>query len=99
MKPTTLQRPLSEDQKTAWSYTAPHTGLLYLGFVGTTRAYCAISWNHAYIGSVAMAQSSIALTQTTTVYVKKGDVIEVSGLSADCYLSSGLTALVAMGAD
>ena len=77
----------------------PHTGTLYLGFVGTTRAYCTINWNGAIIGSVAMANSSIALTQTTTVYVKKDDVIRVTGLSDDCYLSSGLTALIAMGAD
>ena len=97
MVPTTLYRPLSENQTSTWNYTVPHTGTLYLLFIGTVRSYCAVLWNGNIVGNVAMPNSSSAMTSTVTLKVKKGDTIQVQNLQTTCYLSSGGTALIADG--
>lgn len=98
-KPTTLLRPISENQTTEWTYTAPNDGTLYLVFVGTVRSYCSVLWNNAYIGAVAFADNSAPLANTITVNVKKNDIIKVVGLNTNCYLISTQTAFVANNVD
>lgn len=100
-KPSTLIRPLTEDCKTKFSYTAPHDGVLYLTFVGTDRVYCLVNWNRASIGSAAFpAKSSTAPTVVTETYImKKSDLITVDNLGDTCWLSAGLTAFIANASD
>lgn len=97
--PTTLYRPISADQKSNWTYNVPHTGTLYLFVQGTVRAYVSINWNNSLIASVTMPNNSIALIQTVTVNVKKGDKISVNGLNSECFLASAGTCLLAGTAD
>lgn len=100
LNPSTLYRPLSENQTSPWTYTSPHDGVLYLTFVGTVRSYIGIQWNGAYICGVAMpATSGIPIAQTVTIFVRKNDVINVPGLSSTCYLIASQTTLIARGAD
>lgn len=100
LNPSTLYRPLSENQTSPWTYISPHDGVLYLTFVGTARSYIGIQWNGAYLCGVAMPDTSGSpLAQTVTIFVRKNDEIYVPGLSSTCYLIASQTTLIARGAD
>ena len=88
-------RPLNSNQTSNWTYTVPASGILYLCFLGTTRSYCGVTWNGAQIGDICMPTSTNnALAVTFPVIVKEGDTIGVTGLTANCYLSSTRTGLL-----
>lgn len=100
LNPSTVYRPLSQNQTEPWTYVSPHDGVLYLTFVGTIRSYIGIRWNGAYLCAVAMPDnSSTPIAQTVTIFVRKNDEIYVPGLSSTCYLIATQTTLVARGAD
>lgn len=98
-KPTTFIRPLSENQTSEWTYTAPHDGTLYLVIVGTVRSYCSVMWNNNYIAAIAFPDNSVPLAHTVPVNVKKNDAIKVMGLNTNCYLIATQTAFIANGVD
>lgn len=95
-QPTTLYRPVSADVKTTWTYTATHTGMLYLAFNSFQRTYIGVEWNNAAIGDFAIPTGSSDSAFVIPIAVKKGDTIKVNNLNANCYLSTR-TALIAWG--
>lgn len=99
IKPTTVIRPLTANQTSAFEYIAPHDGTIYLVFVSTIRSYCSILWNNANIGGVALPDNTAPCAQTAMVAVKKGDRVKVEGLNANCYLIASQTAFIANATD
>ena len=95
-EPTTLYRPLSANRTTPWTYTAPYNGMLYLAVASSTRAYCGITWNGNEIGDFCLPTMSPAGAMTIPVLCKKGDVIGVTNLTANCFLSTR-TCFIRMG--
>lgn len=97
-KPTTLYRPLSADQTSNWTWTAPYTGVLYITFISNTRTYCGISWNGVNIGDFCVAGNNQGMSAfVVPVLVSKGNEIFVGNLSSNCYLSGTRTCFIAYG--
>lgn len=90
--PTALSRPLSADQNSQWTFTATANGILYLGIRSNSRSYVSIDWNGEHL--IAVALSGTQENITPAVPCKAGDVVTVTGLNANTYLLSGLTAFV-----
>lgn len=95
-QPKSLYRPTNTSITANWSYTVPHKGMLYLAFVSIQRSYVSIKWNDAEIGDFAIPTGSAAGATVIPVAVKEGDIIRVTGLNSNCYLSSR-TALISWG--
>lgn len=95
-KPMTLSRPLSGNQQSDWTYTAPADGILYLAFASSARTYISVIWNGQNLPDLAIVQPANTLVSVTgyPVFVKKGDVINVNSLSGKCFLTNR-TAFVA----
>lgn len=97
-EPTTLTRPISGRQTTAWSWTAPYNGILYLSGITYQRHYFGVMWNGANIGDFAVGgnnQGSSAFT--LTFILKKGDTISTSALNTNCYLEGARTCFIKLG--
>lgn len=95
-KPMTLSRPLSENQKRNWTYTAPADGILYLAFASSERTYISVIWNDVNLPDIAIVQPANTLVSTTSysILMKKGDTVQVNNLSENCFLTNR-TAFVA----
>ena len=95
-KPMTLSRPLSGNQQSNWTYTAPADGILYLAFASTARTYVSVIWNNDNLPDIAIVQPANTLTSVTSypILMKKGDTVRVNALSEKCFLTNR-TAFVA----
>lgn len=94
-KPQTMYRPLSSNQTSNWTYTAPYNGVLYLNFVSSQRSYVSIDWNGARMPHVAITTTSPNALLPYTMLLKKGDKVQIDGLNSNCYLSATTTSFVA----
>lgn len=96
-KPQSMYRPLSTNQTSDWTWTAPYTGVLYLSFVSSQRVYITVRWNGAELPHIAIPPANPNALIPYTILLKKGDTVGVYGLSANCYLHGTLTAFIAYG--
>ena len=90
-------RPLAEDQKSNWTYTVPHSGVLYLWVISISRTYCYITLNGVNIGDFALPTTNPNTTIPIPIIVGKGDVLGVNNLSSSCYLGAARTTLIPWG--
>lgn len=98
--PKTLLRPLTVNQTTDWTYTAPHDGTLFLTYISKVRHYTSVNWNGAYIGAFSLpTYNEQNYAQTMSIPMAKGDSVSVTGLSPDAYLIQTQTAFIANGVD
>lgn len=97
-EPTTLTRPIITDQKTAWTWTAPYNGILYICVISFQRKYFGIMWNGANIGDVAVGGNNQGGSAVTIpIICKKGDTISTSALDNNCYLAASRTCFIKLG--
>lgn len=93
-KTESLLRPLSTNQQSDWSYTAPADGVLYLDFVVTTRTYITVTWNGANIAHFAGAPTSPNAIYPYPILMRKDDTVRLEGLSSNCYLLASTTCFI-----
>ena len=97
-EPTTLTRPISGNQTSAWSWTAPYNGILYLSGISNQRNYFGVLWNGVNIGDIAIGGNNQGSTAFMVPFIlKKGDTISTSALSTDCYLLGTRTCFIKLG--
>lgn len=87
LAPKSISYPLSADQKSPWTFTAPSIGMLNLMLRSNSRTYIAVYWNGNNIIGFALSGTQENVTQQ--VMCNKGDVVEVANLSTNTYLLTG----------
>lgn len=81
------ETPLSTARTSDWTYTAQNDGILMLDFVSTSRGYISTTINGTgYAHFTPLWSTSINGVSAFQIYLKAGDVIVISGMSATCSL-------------
>lgn len=78
--------PISTNQTTQWTYTAPSDGVLMVNFNASARAYTSSSINgEGYAHITPTFVSGQVMVSEYQVMLSRGDVFVLAGLSANCF--------------
>lgn len=91
-KPKTLIRPLSAEQTTDWTFTAPSDGILYAMVRSQGRKYIGCFWNGEAIGGLASDGHNDMLN--FQVFCKCGDMVSIEGIDSTHTIINTTTAFI-----